>query len=197
MQLIALARTIVDASVRMMNAGYDLFKATVDVTVQVIRGLIDLGVRIVRGLARATVAVITGLVEAIGAVIDRITDRFGPDDGTTPENETLRVLRTDTQLSDEPSADIASFALTTGDLAETDGSEPRTESTDEEDETQGLERPVDRRPQNATETTGARSRRRIPLAPRTRRDDADGEDTKGSKDETTGSEEDDELAGIE
>ena len=91
---IALARTIVDATVRVINAGYDLFKAAVDITVQVIRGLIDLSVRVVRGLAQVSVAVITGIVDAIGAVIDRITDRFGPDDGTTPENETLRVLRT-------------------------------------------------------------------------------------------------------
>ena len=66
-----MARTIVDASVRVINAGYDLFKAAVDITVQVIRGLIDLSVRVVRGLAQVSVAVITGIVDAIGAVIDR------------------------------------------------------------------------------------------------------------------------------
>ena len=191
---IALARTIVDASVRVINAGYDLFKAAVDITVQVIRGLIDLSVRVVRGLAQVSVAVITGIVDAVGAVIDGITDRFGPDDGTTPENETLRVLRTDTQLSDEPPADIAPFALTTGDLTETDGSEPQTEFTDAEDGTQGLD-------DKSTETTESDETTEGPGA----EDETTGtedettdttgskDDTTGSKDETTGSEDDAEL----
>ena len=174
---IALARTLVDASVRVINAGYDLFKAAVDITVQVIRGLIDLSVRVVRGLAQVSVAAITGIVDAIGAVIDRITDLFGPDEGTTPENETLRVLRTDTQLSDEPSADIASFALTTGNLPETDGSEPQTESTDAEDESLGLD-------DQSTETTESDETTEGPGAE---------DETTGTEDETTdttGSEDD-------
>jgi polysaccharide biosynthesis protein PslG len=103
---IAFARTIVDATVRVINAGYDLFRAAVDVTVQVIRGLVDLGVRVVSGLAQVSVAVIAGIVDTVEAVVGQITEQFGPDDGTTPENETLRVLRTDTQLSDEPSAEL-------------------------------------------------------------------------------------------
>jgi hypothetical protein len=86
------------------------------------------GVRVAKGLAQATVAVISGVVDAIGAVIDRITDRFGPDDGTTPENATLRISRTDTQHSDEPVAEHPTLALTVDDPTETDSSEQQSES---------------------------------------------------------------------
>ena len=191
---IALARTIVDASVRVINAGYDLFKAAVDITVQVIRGLIDLSVRVVRGLAQVSVAVITGIVDAVGAVIDGITDRFGPDDGTTPENETLRVLRTDTQLSDEPSADIAPFALTTGDLTETDGSEPQTEPTDAEDGTQGLDDQSTETTESDETTEGSGAEDETTGTEDETTDTTGSEDdTTGSKDETTGSEDDAKL----
>ena len=52
---IAFARAIVNATVRVINAGVQLFAAAVDVTAQMMRGLTDSGV-CVRGLAQATVA---------------------------------------------------------------------------------------------------------------------------------------------
>ena len=134
--------------------------------------------RVVSGLAQASVAVISGIVDTVGAVIDRI----GPDDGTTPEDGTLRLLRTDTQLSDEPSADNASFALTAGDSTETDDDVPQAEFTDAEIETQGLD-------DESTETIESDE---TTEASGTEDESTGTEDetteTTGSQDETTGSE---------